>query len=320
MTGLANPRVIATNGLQLTVHERGDGPAVFLCHGFPELAYSWRMQIDALADAGYRAIAPNQRGYDGSPGPSDPTAYTTRALVEDAIGILDALEIERAVFVGHDWGGMVAWYAAVYHPARVAGVIGLCTPYFPREERSIVEAGVALLGEDWYVKRFQEPDVGEQLLERDVRATFRALMRRRGLSLAEFRQLPEATQRMPPGLFVGDPLVLGEPLFDEEHLQVYVEAFERSGFTGPLNWYRSLDREWREGTGMRVAIDRPALMISAADDFWIPPEAADHMTSLVPDLERHVIPDCGHWIQQERPDDVNALMLDWLDRRGGAVW
>jgi pimeloyl-ACP methyl ester carboxylesterase len=307
-------RPIVTNGIQLAVHELGEGPAVFLLHGFPELAYSWRHQIGPIAEAGFRVIAPEQRGFGDSDAPADPLSYSVKNLVADVVGVLDALELEQAVFVGHDWGSMPAWYAGAYAPERVAGAASLCTPYFTPGEVDLIEAYNETRGPNHYMATFQEPGVGEAMLERDVEATFRALIRRRGLTLEEFRASPAEIQEVPAGVFVGDPQLFGDELLGDEDLAVYVDVYRRTGFTGGLNWYRALHEDWREGLGHEFVIDKPALMISAADDFFLPPDFTEGMELLLPQLEKHVIPDAGHWLQQERPAEVNALLIPWLER------
>jgi pimeloyl-ACP methyl ester carboxylesterase len=307
-------RRIPTNGIHLAVHELGEGPAVFLLHGFPELAYSWRHQIGPIADAGFRVIAPEQRGFGESDAPADPLTYSVRNLVADLVGLLDALELEQAIFVGHDWGSMPAWYAGAYAPERVAGAASLCTPYFTPGEVDLIEAYNELRGPKHYMATFQEPGVGEAMLERDVEATFRALIRGRGMTLEEFRAAPAEIQEVPAGVFVGDPQLFGAELLSDRELAVYADMYRRTGFTGGLNWYRALHEDWREGLGHDFVVDKPALMISAADDFFLPPDFTEGMEQLLPQLEKHVIPDAGHWLQQERPAEVNALLLPWLER------
>ena len=307
-------RRIATNGIHLAVHELGEGPAVLLLHGFPELAYSWRHQIGPIADAGFRVIAPEQRGFGDSDAPADPLTYSVKNLVADLVGLLDALELEQAVFVGHDWGSMPAWYAGAYAPERVAGAASLCTPYFTPGEVDLIEAYNEIRGPNHYMATFQEPGVGEAMLERDIEGTFRALIRRRGMTLEEFRAAPPEIQEIPAGVFVGDPQLFGAELLSDDELAVYTEVYRRTGFTGGLNWYRALHEDWREGLGQDFVVDRPALMISAADDFFLPPDYTEGMEQLLPQLEKHVIPDAGHWLQQERPAEVNALLIPWLER------
>jgi pimeloyl-ACP methyl ester carboxylesterase len=312
--GFPEGRLVSTNGIQLAVHELGEGPAVFLLHGFPELAYSWRHQIGPIAGAGFRVIAPEQRGYGESDAPADPLTYSVKNLVADVVGVLDALEVEQAVFVGHDWGSMPAWYSGVYAPERVAGAASLCTPYFTPGEVDLIEAYNELRGPEHYMATFQEPGVGEALLERDVEATFRALIRGRGYTMDEFEAAPAEVQEVPAGVFVGDPQLFGDELLTDDELAVYVENYRRTGFTGGLNWYRALHKDWEEALGQEFVIDKPALMISAADDWFFPRGATDGMEQLLPQVEKHVIPDAGHWLQQEKPDEVNALLVPWLER------
>jgi pimeloyl-ACP methyl ester carboxylesterase len=307
-------RRVETNGIGLAVHELGDGPAVVLLHGFPELAYSWRRQIGPIAEAGFRVIAPDQRGFGDSDAPEDSQTYSVKTLVADLVGMLDALDIERAVFVGHDWGGMPAWYSAVYAPERVAGAGSLCTPFFTPGEVDLLEAYDEVRGPQHYMRTFQEPGVGEAMLERDVEATFRALIRGRGMTLEEFRASPPEIQEIRAGVFVGDPQMFGDELLSDEELAVYVDTYRRTGFTGGLNWYRALHQDWEEGRGQEMRIETPAIMICAEHDFFLPPDFTDGMEELVPRVEKHVVPDCGHWIQQERPDEVNALLVPWLTK------
>lgn len=314
MAAFPEARSVATNGIHLDVHEAGEGPVVLLLHGFPELAYSWRHQIEPIVAAGFRVVAPDQRGYGGSDAPEDAQSYSVKNLVADVVGILDDLEVEQAVFVGHDWGSMPAWYAGVYAPDRVRGMASLCTPYFTPGEADLLEIYDELRGPDHYMRTFQEPGVGEALLERDVEATFRALLRGRGYSMDEFEAAPAEVREVPAGVFVGDPQLFGDELLTDEELAVYVDAYERTGFRGGLNWYRALHKDWEEGLGHDFVVDKPALMISAADDWFFPRGATDGMEDLLPQVEKHVIPGAAHWLQQERPEDVNALLVPWLQR------
>jgi pimeloyl-ACP methyl ester carboxylesterase len=309
-------RRVATNGIELAVHEQGDpdAPVVMLLHGFPELAYSWRHQIGPIADAGFRVIAPDQRGYGASDAPADSQTYSVKNLVADAVGLLDALDIEQAIFFGHDWGSMPAWYAGVYAPERTKAIGSLCTPYFVMRDVNLIEAYNELRGPDHYMATFQEPGVGEALLERDVEATFRALIRGRGYTMDEFEAAPPEVQEIPAGVFVGDPQLFGAELLTDEELAVYVQTYERTGFTGGLNWYRALDKDTEEAQGHEFVVDKPALMISAADDWFFARGATDGMEELLPQVEKHVIPAAGHWLQQEKPKEVTTLLVDWLKR------
>jgi pimeloyl-ACP methyl ester carboxylesterase len=312
-------QLVATNGIDLEVHEVGEGPAVLLLHGFPELAYSWRHQLEPIVDAGFRVIAPNQRGFGGSDAPADPKTYSVRNLVADITGLLDALGIDQAVWIGHDWGSMPAWYAGAYAADRVLGAASLCTPYFTPGDTDLIEAYNTLRGPKHYMATFQEPGVGEALLGRDVEATFRALIRTRGYTLEQFRSAPPEIQEVPAGVFVGDPQLFGDELLNDEDLAVYVDTYRRTGFTGGLNWYRALHEDWAEGLGHEFRYDKPALMICAADDWFLPPDFTDGMEELLPRLEKHVIPDAAHWLQQEKPAEINALLVPWLTRNFGAA-
>ena len=310
----APARRVPTNGIELSVHEAGAGTPVLLMHGFPELAYSWRHQIGPIADAGFRVIAPDMRGFGDSDAPADAQTYSVKNIVADITGLLDALEIDQAVWFGHDWGSMPAWYAGVYAPERVLGMGSLCTPYFTPGEVDLVKAYDELRGPNHYMATFQEPGVAEALLGRDVKDTFRKLIRRRGYTMADFEAAPAEIREVPAGVFVGDPQLFGEPLLTDAELAVYVAAYERTGFTGGLNWYRALHKDWEEALGHDFVVDKPALMISAADDWFFPRGATDGMEVLLPQVEKHVIPDAAHWLQQEKPDEINALLLSWLER------
>jgi pimeloyl-ACP methyl ester carboxylesterase len=307
-------------GIALAVHELGEGPAVVLCHGFPELAFSWRHQLPALAAAGFRAIAPDQRGYGASDRPGAIPDYDMHHLTGDLVGLLDALGIERAVFAGHDWGGFVAWAMPVLHPERCAGAIGINTPYLPRSPVPPTQLMRALVGghdEKMYILWFQKPGVADDVLAREVRRVFDVLMRRAvppeemlaraaasgGLDMNPFRRLSEVES-------------IGEPFLAADELDVFVRTFERTGFTGALNWYRNFDRNWEVAPAVGTAkIQVPSLMVTAQWDPVLRPEMAAGMPALVADLETVMIERCGHWTQQEKPDELNRILVDWLGRR-----
>ncbi len=301
--------------LSLSVHESGRGPTVVLCHGFPELAYSWRHQIPALAAAGLRVIAPDQRGYGGSDAPEPIEAYDLEHLTGDLVALLDVLGIERAVFAGHDWGGFVAWAMPVLHPARTAGVIGVNTPYIPFPTTDILRG---LFGEDekLYILWFQTPGVAEAVIERHPRLVFEKLMRRgvpsRGGLLRAVKEGRDANPFR--RLETSEPA--GAPLLGAAEIDVYTRAFATRGFRGPINWYRNVDRNHRmfPEIGFR-RLEVPCLMVTAEWDVAIPPDLAAGMPAVCADLETHMITGCGHWTQQEKPAELTALMTDWLTRR-----
>lgn len=317
-------RTLASNGVSMAVCAAGFDeprrlPVVFL-HGFPELSHAWRHQFRALHDAGYAVAAPDLRGY-GRTGPQGEVAdYRMANLALDITGMLDALALRQAVIVGHDFGGALAWTLARDHAHRVLGVVSLNTPYTRRTDADLLQLVLRTRGPTHYMVTFQTPGIGEALLGADLRATFAGLMRRPAVTLAEFAKLPERLRALPATLFTGEPMLMGQPLLDDAELEILVSAYQRSGFSGPLNWYRNLHRNWLDTAGTADRVSVPALMLCAADDYLLPPETTRGMDRIVADLERHVIPDCGHWTQQERPEAVNALLLDWLQRRMLPLW
>jgi pimeloyl-ACP methyl ester carboxylesterase len=283
-----------------------------MCHGFPELAYTWRHQLAALAEAGYHAVAPDMRGFGATGGPPETDAYDQPHVEGDMVGLLDALGVEKAIFLGHDWGGAIVWGMGLRHSERTAGVIGLNTPMFPRGEGDFLEQLAVVKGPSNYMLAFQEPGRAEAVLEADVEHTFRSMLRRPGLLLEE---LPPELQALPMSILVGDPPIFGEEILTEEELSVYVEAYRRTGFTGGLNWYRNIHRSWELSAGQPTNVMVPSLMISATNDIFLPTVLSEGMEQHVPDLEKHLIHDCGHWVQHEKPEEVNRLILNWLRRR-----
>ncbi|HEY1833643.1 MAG TPA: alpha/beta hydrolase [Solirubrobacteraceae bacterium] len=292
-------RLVAVNGIELNVLEEGpaDGPLVVLCHGFPELAYSWRHQVPTLAEAGYRVLAPDMRGYGRSSRPEPIEAYAIDELCGDMCGLLDAVGAADAAFVGHDWGANVVWWMAWMHPERVRAVAGLSVPFIPRAPAPPVEIMRANLGEDFYIVWFQRPGVADAALSEDVRRTL-TTSRQWTASWAE--EDPAGPKR---------PDWLGE-----RELTVYVEAFERTGFTGGLNWYRNIDRNWELAEPFTERrIEQPAMFLTGELDMvrrFMPVEAMD---GWVTNLREHVIvPGAGHWVQQQAPGEVNEALLRFL--------
>jgi microsomal epoxide hydrolase len=310
--------------IQLSVHDAGSGPAVVLCHGFPELAYSWRHQFDALVAAGFRVIAPDQRGYGGSDRPEPIRAYDIHHLTSDLVGLLDVLGIERAVFAGHDWGGFVVWAMPLLHAERTAGVIGVNTPYLPRPPIPPLQLIRALVGgkiERHYIAWFQEPGVAEGVLDTRARLVFEKLMRR-GVDEASMQQrvLSDAEgPDMNPFRRLEGVETLGEALLSPAELETYVSTYTRTGFRGGINWYRNFDRNWETAPEVGVAkLELPCLMVTAQWDWALRPEFAAGMPALVADLEMKQIAHCGHWTQQEKPAELNRILADWLGRRFGS--
>lgn len=322
-------RMIETNAINMAVYERGEGLPVIFSHGFPELAYSWRHQLDPVAAAGYRAVAPDQRGYGLTDAPPEIEDYDIEHLTADLIGLLDEMGEERAIFAGHDWGGILVWDMPKLYPDRVAGVIGVNTAYIPHLPMDPIELFRQTRGEDNYIVQFQTPGKAEAALEADVARAFRFFMRSPapGSPIADDGGLlDEATGgdaerpsfallkalELPEELWGADERVY---LLNDEETDYYVSAFERTGFRGGINWYRNFSRNWKLMEGKPAEVNVPCLMISAEKDAVLPPAMADGMEQYCPDTEKHVIADCGHWTQQEKPDELNALIVDWLQRR-----
>ncbi|MDP2122743.1 MAG: alpha/beta hydrolase [Parvibaculum sp.] len=316
------PHYVETNGIRMAIYEQGpkDGLPIVMCHGFPELGYSWRHQLPAVAGAGFRAIAPDQRGYGNTGGPKGPDAvslYDIAHLTDDLAGMLDALGIDKAVFAGHDWGGMVTWQMALRHPDRVAGVIGVNTPFIPRGPIDPIAGMRMVFGEDMYIVYFQKFGVAEKIFDADVARSMRFWYRKSAMKLADFDALPADQKNLSflKSFDTDESSWLGTQLLNAEELDYYTKAFEKSGFEGGINWYRNFTRNWQLTEGQTEKIDVPCLMISAADDIVLRPELTVGMENHIPDLEKHVIADCGHWTQSEKPDELNRLMVDWLKRR-----
>jgi pimeloyl-ACP methyl ester carboxylesterase len=307
-TDFPSPTMIGVNGVELEVFEAGRenaGNPIVLCHGWPEHAFTWRHQMNALADAGFHVIVPNQRGYGGSSRPSDVASYDIEHLTGDLVALLDHFGYQDATFIGHDWGAMVVWGLALLHPSRVAAVINLSLPYMERSELPPVDFMEAILGSDYYFVHFnRQPGVADAVLDANASQFLRNLYRR--------NEPPVEPQ---PGMVMIElaraQAPLGDPLMSDAELSVFVSAFEASGFTGSINWYRNVDRNWELLGKVDPIVQQPALMIYGDRDTI--PKALD-LARFVPNVEE-VSLDCGHWIQEEKPDETSALILAWLSKQ-----
>jgi pimeloyl-ACP methyl ester carboxylesterase len=313
------PRYVESNGIRMAVYEQGAGVPVVMSHGFPELAYSWRHQLPSVADAGFHAIAPDQRGYGLTDRPEAIESYDIHHLTGDLVGMLDALKIEKAVFVGHDWGGIVTWAMPLLHPHRVLGVVGVNTPFLPRAPMDPIALMRAAYGENMYIVFFQKPGVADALLAADVGKTLRFFYRKSAMTIEEFDKRPpeERNLALAAALQTDERTWPGEPLLTEEEFEFYFTAFSRTGFTGGINWYRNFTRNWQTTEGIAQKVDVPCLMVMAENDIVLRPSLADGMKAFVPDLEKHLIKDCGHWTQAEKPTELNQVLTGWLKRRFG---
>lgn len=317
-------RTLDVNGIRMRVAEQGSGPLVLLCHGFPETSYAWRHQLAALAEAGYRAVAPDLRGYGGTDRPAGTDQYTLFHLVGDVVALLDALDAPRAVIVGNDWGATLAWQAALMRPDRVRGVVAMGVPMMGQPPvpptRIFPDTPDAL----FYTLYFQAPGVAEAELERDVRdALLRILFAASGDAGPRapgdgtpnpFGMVPRARGMLAP---LPVPASL-PPWLTEADLDTFVAAFRDSGFAGGLSYYRNLDRNWELQASLRgLRVEVPALYLAGERDPGLAMpgmrQIIDAMPALVPGLTAtHVIEGGGHWIPQEKPGAVNALLLSFL--------
>ena len=309
--------------IELYVRDTGPcaGPAIVLCHGFPDLGTTWTHQIEVLDAAGYRAIAPDQRGYGRSSAPHDATAYGLGELTGDLIGLLDALEIDKAVFIGHDWGGFVAWAMPILHPDRVLGVGGVCTPYMPFPTTDLLRQ-LFPDPEKMYMLWFQEPGVAEGRLNEQVDLVFEklfvggtdpAILMERAMKRAE--ETGEGPD-LNPFANLADLESIGAPLLSGAELQTYVDTFSTTGFAGGVNWYRNIDANAAKYPGVgNDVVTHPALMLCAEWDPVLSPAMAAGMPALCSDLEMHTIEQAGHFVQIEKPEAVSSLIVHWMQRR-----
>ncbi|WP_170981132.1 alpha/beta fold hydrolase [Mycolicibacterium sp. CR10] len=308
--------MVQTNGVSLRVTEAGDpgAPVVVLCHGFPELAFSWRHQIAGLAEAGYHVLAPDQRGYGGSDSPEAVDAYTMAELSADVVGLLDDVGAEQAVLVGHDFGAVVAWTAPLLYPDRFSAVVGVSLPPVPRPRVPTTQAFRRLFGDNFfYILYFQDPGPADAELAEDPATTMRRL----------FATPPAgddaAAQRMiapgPEGFLARIPEPDGLPdWISRQDFDVYVDEFTRNGFTGPLNWYRCFDRNW-ELTAQTAAatIDVPTLFIGGTADATLAYTPRHRAREIVTGEYREVMIDgAGHWLTEERPHELSEILLEFL--------
>ena len=312
------PRFVDTNGVRLRVIEGGypRAPAVILAHGFPSLGYSWRHILPALADAGYHVLAPDQRGYGGSSRPDGVAAYDIHALTGDLVGLLDDIGAQRAVWVGHDLGGMVVWAAAHLYPERVAGVVGLNFPPAPRGKLPTTQAYRKMVGDSFlYMLYFQQPDVADAELQHDPARTLRRII---GFDLQSLTDPEVATRMIAPGPmgFIDRLPEPGEPpkWLDATEFGYYVSEFSRTGFTGALNWYRNFDRNWEIlGSPATATIRAPALVIIGTNDPTQGFTPRDRATQVATGPYREIMLDgAGHWLQEERPTEVSTEIVRFL--------
>jgi len=294
------------NGVDLAVLAEGQGPLVVLAHGFPDLALTWRLQVPALVAAGYRVVVPDMRGYGASSRPEPVEAYRSDVLGNDLVGLLDHENVPRAHFVGHDWGASSVWPLGLTHPDRVLSLTGVSVPYAPPAPAPPTEIFRRRLGEGFYMLRFHHDDV-IPLLERDVAHTLALVLTGR---LDDLGLGDPGPGDLGTGVAADPPSWLPRDVFE-----AYVAAFTRTGFGAALRYYRNLDANWRTAAQQGTAtIEAPSLFVTGSDDPVTRFMPARDMASSFRALERHVVDGAGHWVHQEEPDHVNALLLAHLAR------
>ncbi|WYB29131.1 alpha/beta hydrolase [Streptomyces sp. SM1P] len=313
-------RTVEAPAGRLHLVEQGSGPLVLLVHGFPESWYSWRHQLPALAAAGYRAVAIDVRGYGRSSKPAETDAYRMLDLVADNVAVVRALGEESAVIVGHDWGSNIASASALLHPEVFTAVALLSVPYAPPGGPRPTDIFSRIGGpeQEFYVSYFQEPGRAEAEIEPDVRGWLAGFYAALSADTMPAPNDPDPHFVARGGGLLRDrfPTEALPAWLGEDDLDVYAGEFERTGITGALNRYRSMDRDWEDLAPYRGApVEQPSLFIGGALDAsttWMS-DAIDAYTTTLPGLAAsHLLDGCGHWIQQERPDEVNRLLTDWL--------
>jgi len=310
---MPSTRTISANGIELFLLEQGQGPLVVLCHGWPELSYSWRHQIAAIADAGFHVVAPDMRGYGRTSAPADIAAYSIFDTVGDMVALVTALGETRAVIVGHDWGAPVAWHAALFRPDMFTKVAGLSVPPPFRGRARPLDSLRAGGVTNFYWQYFQTPGVAEVEFERDVATTMRKIL---GRGVSD----PAALYVTEDKGFLGNiPPVLTLPdWLGEADIAYFAEAYQKSGFRGGLNWYRNLDRNWDLTAPWQGAqIHQPSLFIAGSRDSVITgligAKRVMELDRVLPNLrQKLIIEGAGHWVQQERPHEVNAALIAFL--------
>jgi pimeloyl-ACP methyl ester carboxylesterase len=310
-----NFQQIKTNGITLRTVVEGKGPLVILLHGFPQCWYLWRHQIDPLVEAGFQVAVPDQRGYGGSDRPASVEAYNIIELTNDVAGLASALGHEQFIVVGHDWGTAPAWHAALLYPKRVRAVVGMSVPYF-RGHVGAMTRQENFGDQFWYMVYFQKPGVAEAELEADITKSLRMMYFAASGDAPEglWIQQKPSTSKFLDGLI--DPPSLPSWL-SQEDLDYYVTQYQQSGFRGPLNWYRNIDRNIEMTPQLEgVKIEQPSFFIAGKRDLVLSFAGGGLLAAMdpfVPNLRGKVlIEGAGHWVQAEKPAPVNEALLGFL--------
>ena len=325
MPDFNHPVMVATNGIQLAIYEekpRGSAYPfpVILVHGMPELAYSWRHQFAPLADAGFHVLAPDIRGVGKSDSPPDKEDYTLTTRLADLVGMLDHFGYEKAIFVGHDFGGAIIWGMGLYHPDRVAGLVAMNSPFLDMPLNP-VELYEILYGPKNYFAYFQTRECEDKFNE-DPARTFRFYMRKdtgQGTNLSRSKRHDPESMAHVHWIHDDESTWPGELISPEKELQIYADSYRQHGFGPALNWYRCLPLDYENQKkafpdGL-PRIKQPVLAMGGDLDFIASHVFYDNLDEYCDDWEKVVIPRCGHWAQQEQPEAVNRALVHWLQQR-----
>ncbi len=319
--GMPVPKYSIRGGVVMAYYEKGRGAPVIFCHGFPEMAYSWRHQLSALAEKGYRAIAPDLRGYGLSSIPDAIASYAATEICDDLVHMMDGLDIEKAVFCGHDWGGFIANLMSFIYPQRCLGIISVGSPhnFRPPGLPPVARAGEELVNKAAWNAFMQRPDIPDRLMLEKPARFFNTFMRRGYFEADYLKTLPVQSpeRQMDLAAMMSKEALPGKPLLSEHRLKVYVDTFTATGFSGGINWYRAM-----KFTGQEIAkraptwgVHVPYLYIRPEQDPIIRPGMDNGMEDYIPDLERKVIPDCGHSVMEDQPQALSRIMVAWLEKK-----
>jgi pimeloyl-ACP methyl ester carboxylesterase len=311
------PHFIKSDGFQLATYQAGNPSAetVILIHGWPEIAYSWKLTVPALVEAGYNVIAYDLRGFGFSDAPRGIHHYQIEQMVADLETVIESSAQEKVTLIGHDWGGIIMWHAARMLSDRIDRLVSICTPHVKHAPVDPLKIFRKRFGDDHYFLEFcNRPDEIEALFASDPDAFFKLMFRTTppGKSMdKKFTYIPKSFERY---IAEGAPDLPGAVMGDEDRL-IYTEAYKRNRFHGGMSLYRNTTHNWQLAQGLSERVMQPSLMLSPADDLLLPPSSTDHMPSIMPNLKRQIIPNCGHWAMWDNPEAINKAIVGWLGTR-----
>jgi len=308
-----NHSYVFVNGIKIHYVEEGKGISIVLCHGWPDLWFGWRKQIRFLSKTGFRVIAPSLRGFGETEAPESTTSYGLDSITTDLAKLLDHLNIAKALFVGHDHGGSVVWRMCLYYPERVIAVASVCTPYVPPRDVFVPLKDIVTIIPQFQYQLYFNTNQAQHEFEKDPSFTFKVLLRgskqktntNPPSDILYMKNGPPLLQNIPPGIGI-------HPMLTKEEFDYYVAQYTKSGFRGGLNWYRTHKVNWEAEKGLKRVINHPALIILAEYDVALPPQMANKMDSVVPNLTKVIVKSANHWILQDFAEEVNNILMDWI--------